>query len=71
MTSFHQGLSLRGVYRLEVTGENGGTDHFADHFPDCCVMRLLLFLTAHHLLRKCSEVSLQLLAERLIPFLPI
>jgi hypothetical protein len=35
MTSVHLRLSLSGVYRLEVTGENGRTDHF----PDRVVLR--------------------------------
>ena len=32
--SFDQRLSLRKVYRLESAGENGRTDHFAEHSTD-------------------------------------
>jgi hypothetical protein len=34
MISFHQRLSLSGIYRVEGTAENGKIDHFTDHCAD-------------------------------------
>jgi UDP:flavonoid glycosyltransferase YjiC (YdhE family) len=56
---------LRGVYLLEVTGENGRTDHFAHQFPDHVYVANMISKMIRHALLSRGPYQLYLACQDL------